>query len=611
MVILGTAGNDTLVGDVGDDTISGLAGNDTLLGGGGNDNIFGQDGNDSIAGESGNDLIFDSSGADTITGGDGDDTIFGTAFGVIDGGTGNDVITASGAGNVVAGGAGDDSITIGVSGIVTTGAGIDTIILPGAFTASNPNVSPAVVVTDFTAGAAGDQLDFRQLLAGSSSIGYNGGNPFGALGYLRVHQVGADAVIDWDSNGGGNGFVPIVTLQGVTASTLTTANLGFAPDGGTPQGEVFSGAGTDATVTGGLGNDTLFGTPGNDRLDGGVGADFMLGGLGNDTYIVSAGGETLYEAPNGGTDTAIASVSFTLPHDVEILTLVSGGGPMAGTGNALGNVITGNEASNTLDGLAGDDTLAGGGETDFLFGGDGNDLLQGDSGNDLLVGQAGNDTLDGGGNPGNLGDVLLGGPGNDTYLVDSALDFIDEGNVPVYAAYGFGGVDTIVSTANFYWDLYSIGERLVIAEGAADPTGAGTTAVGSVFSNEMIGNSGTNILFGRGGSDTYRAGDGIDYISLSTLGVPDAPGYVANGPNTVIVDPRTTGPVSYDIIFDFEPGKDHIDITAYRVASAAAVLAGGVDDGQGNSYFTLGDGLDFVYLIGVTKAAVTASDFLV
>ena len=605
MVILGTAGNDTLGGDLGDDTISGLAGDDTLTGGGGNDNIFGGDGNDSLAGDAGNDLILDTSGSDTIAGGDGDDTLFGAAFGVIDGGLGNDVITASGVGNTIAGGAGDDSITIGVAGLVATGAGVDTIILSGA------NVGAAVVVTDFTAGAAGDQLDFRLLLAGANSIGYNGGNPFGALGYLRVHQSGADAVIDWDGNGGGDGFVLIVTLQGVTAGALTTANLGFAPDGGTPQGQVLSGAGTDATVTGGAGNDTLFGTPGNDRLDGGPGADVMIGGLGDDTYGVGSGGETLYETPGGGTDTAIASVSFTLPHDVEVLTLAPGGGPMAGTGNALGNVITGNEASNTLDGLAGDDTLAGGGETDFLFGGEGNDLLRGDGGNDLLFGGAGDDTLDGGSNPGSLGDVLLGGAGNDTYLVDSALDFVDEGNFPVYAGYGFGGTDTIVSTANFFWDLYSIGERLVIAEGAADPGGAGTTAVGSVFSNAMIGNSGTNILFGRGGADTYRAGDGIDYISLSTLGVPDAPGYVANGPNTVIVDPRQTGPVSYDIIFDFETGKDRIDITAYHVASAAAVLARGVDDGQGNSYFVLGDGFDFVYLIGVPKAAVTAADFLI
>ena len=495
------------------------------------------------------------------------------------------------------------------SALIATGAGSDAILLPGAFTSPDPNVSPTVVVTDFTAGAAGDRLDFQQLLSNSS--GYAGGNPFGAPGFLAVRQSGADAVIDWDSNGGGNSFVPVVTLLGVTAASLTADNLGFAPAGGPPQGLTLFGTGTDATVTGGAGDDSLFGTDGNDRLDGGAGADVMLGGAGNDTYFVGSAGNSIYELANGGTDTAIASAGYTLPTEVEALVLVSGGGPMAGTGNAQANLITGNEAGNTLDGQAGDDTLAGGGETDFVFGGDGDDLLQGDSGNDLLVGQAGNDTLDGGGNPGNLGDVLLGGPGSDTYRVDSALDFIDEGNVPVYAVYGFGGFDTIVSTANFYWDLYSIGERLVIAEGAADPTGAGTTAVGSVFSNEMIGNSGTNILFGRGGADTYRAGDGIDYISLSTLGVPDAPGYVANGPNTVIVDPRTTGPLSYDIIFDFETGKDHIDISGYHVASVAAVLARGVEDGQGNTYFTLGDGLDYVYLIGVTKAAVGAADFIV
>ena len=54
-----------------------------------------------------------------------------------------------------------------------------------------------------------------------------------------------------------------------------------------------------------------------------------------------------------------------------------------------------------------------------------------------------------------------------------------------------------------------------------------------------------------------------------------------------------------------------IDVTDYGLSSGAAVLALGIDDGDGNSYFALGDGLDYVYMVGLEKANVSASDFIV
>ncbi|MBL6454133.1 hypothetical protein JMJ55_02285 [Belnapia sp. T6] len=234
----------------------------------------------------------------------------------------------------------------------------------------------------------------------------------------------------------------------------------------------------------------------------------------------------------------------------------------------------------------------------LVVGGAADEVLTGSDGDDILAGGAGADTM-------------AGGRGNDTYYVDDSRDIVDEGNMPEYAYLGSDGKDSIISTANWYWDIYSVAERLVIADGAADSNGAGTTAIGSCFDNEMIGNSGNNILFGRGGSDTYRAGDGVDYISLSTLGMQDAPGYVADGANVIIVDPRKSGAFSYDVIFEFDVTKDKIDISAYHYASAEDVLTRGVDDGAGNSYFILGDGLDYVFLVGVEKSAVKEEDFIV
>lgn len=412
---------------------------------------------------------------------------------------------------------------------------------------------------------------------------------------------------------------------------------------------------TSWLVEGGAGDDTLEGGSGNDTLAGGAGADRLVGGAGSDTYLVDSQDDVIIEASPGASislatfgdrDTVLASAGYRLDAHVEDLILTAAAGDAVGIGNELGNRLTGNAGANllmglddndtiaggdgadVLDGGTGDDSLAGDGGMDMLYGGNGADMLVGGDGsdflfceagidslfggdgNDMLAGGDGADMLVGGANPDGLGDVLLGGPGDDTYVVDSPYDLVDEGSLGLYAAYGSGGFDIITSTANFFWDVYSVGERLEVAYNAADPDRAGTTLIGSVFDNAMIGNAGNNILFGRGGADTYRAGDGIDYISLSTLGVTDAPGYVANGANTIIVEPRWSGPASYDIVFEFETGHDRIDLTAYHYADAAAVLGRGVDDGLGSCYFILGDGLDYLYLIGVSKTQVTAADLI-
>jgi len=410
----------------------------------------------------------------------------------------------------------------------------------------------------------------------------------------------------------------------------------------------------DDVIKGLAGNDSLSGLGGNDRLDGGTGAEAMSGGPGNDTYVVDDAGDAVTELANEGIDTVEASVSYTLGSNVERLTL-SGDQAIDGHGNSLANQMTGNEMANVLDGGAGQDTMTGLGGNDtyvvddqadaiievgnggidlvissaFLFtlpvevenltlamgAGDtfgvGNGLantLVGNGGVNTLIGNAGADTLDGGAGA----DYLLGGAGNDLYKVDDTFDLVDEGGAfPAYAG-SATDFDTISSTAEWFWDVYSVGERLQIEEGAVGSDGAGTTIVGSVFSNDMIGNSGNNIMFGRGGADIYRAGDGVDWISLSLLGVTEQNAYVGvDGVNTIIVDKRTTGASSFDIIVEFEAGKDKIDVSSYGYTNATEVMQHGHDDGLGNSYYALGDGRDYVYLVGVSTSQVHSTDFVV
>ena len=47
----------------------------------------------------------------------------------------------------------------------------------------------------------------------------------------------------------------------------------------------------------------------------------MTGLAGDDVYIVNHAGDVVVEAAGQGTDTVLASVSYTLPNNVENLTL--------------------------------------------------------------------------------------------------------------------------------------------------------------------------------------------------------------------------------------------------------------------------------------------------
>lgn len=119
-------------------------------------------------------------------------------------------------------------------------------------------------------------------------------------------------------------------------------------------------------------------------IDDDNGLNVDVGGLGNDTYTVAAASDLIVESPFGGTDSVTSSVTYTLPTNVENLTL-SGSSPIRGTGNSSNNVLTGNGAANTLTGLKGNDTLVGGAGNDTLIGGSGSDTITAGSGTDTIV----------------------------------------------------------------------------------------------------------------------------------------------------------------------------------------------------------------------------------
>ncbi|MCV6592155.1 MAG: tandem-95 repeat protein [Silicimonas sp.] len=326
----GTAGDDTITGDVGgpreiieggygNDLIdgSGLNDNDAINGGPGSDTIFGsgqliggqQD--DIITGYNRGDIIQGNQGDDVLNGGDGDDTLSGNSGNdLLNGDAGNDRLLYSGGGvDTLNGGDGNDEIRlINVSDDVfvdggadndlilttlfngnqflTLGTGQDTIEL----TSASSIAAGSITITDFETGPSGDRIDF---LAAIQDDGVS--NPFGA-GLARMVQEGSDAVLQLalGSNNAAN-YTSVITFSNRDIVDFTAEN--FVPplplDGDGVAGQTVIGTGGADVINGGFGDDTLVGDAGDDLLTGNNGADELLGEAGADTLEGGFGVDTL------------------------------------------------------------------------------------------------------------------------------------------------------------------------------------------------------------------------------------------------------------------------------------------------------------------------------
>ena len=207
----------------------------------------------------------------------------------------------------------------------------------------------------------------------------------------------------------------------------------------------------------------------------------------------------------------------------------------------------------SLDGMLHDNvSIAYGAVIENAVGGVGNDqlignnvanVLTGNAGNDTLTGNGGNDTLNGG-----IGaDTMKGGVGNDLYFIDNAGDLVAEllGE----------GTDTVSSSVNY--TLNANVENLVL-------TGAARSGTGNELANMITGNALGNQLSGGAGNDVLRGGDGVDFLT----GGAGKDRFVAevNATGTA----SKTGPISLDVITDFQKGSDLIDLTSLDANSNVA-----------------------------------------
>ena len=119
-LLVGQSGNDMVSGGLGNDTLQGFRGDDTLVGGLGDDLLDGGTQSDALSGQDGDDVLYGRAGNDSLVGGDGSDVLWG--------GEDNDVAVGDDGKNATSSSKDDDTVDAG-SGIDTVrgGGGGDTI----------------------------------------------------------------------------------------------------------------------------------------------------------------------------------------------------------------------------------------------------------------------------------------------------------------------------------------------------------------------------------------------------------------------------------------------------------------------------------------------------
>jgi Ca2+-binding RTX toxin-like protein len=485
--VMGSAFNDTLIGNAEQNFLRGGRGNDSLDGGAGFDWVDYQGSSGSVTVNLLTGLSSGADGIDTllsierIRGGDFDDTLIGNASNnYLRGGLGNDSLDG-GAGDIdwadYLGASGSVTVNL-LSGLSSGADGIDTIvnierIRGGDFDDTlignaSKNYLRGGLGNDSLDGGAGndDMVDYSNA-TGSVFVNLATGVSYGADGVDTIVNIERIQGSNFDDtligNAGGNdlrGGLGNDTLDGgegrdgadyTTAIASVIVNLSTGTSSGADgvdtlvNIENIGGSEFNDTLTGNAENNWLHGNLGDDSLDGGAGSDYLWGQAGNDTL-------------NGG----------------------DGGSDWAAYDGATGAVAV-NLATGKSTGADGNDTLL---NIEHIRGGAFNDTLTGDAGNNYLVGGLGNDSLD-------------GGAGTDWVQYQYTATGAVTVNLTTGITSGEEGVDTIVNIENI------------------DGSNFNDTLIGNAENNGLYGNLGDDYLDGGSGNDWLEGGSGNDrYVLL-------------------------------------------------------------------------------------------------
>ncbi|MHC5747417.1 MAG: calcium-binding protein [Nostoc sp.] len=619
--IIGTNGNDTLIGSYDAETIDGKAGNDTITGNAGNDTLTGDGGNDEF-------VYYHSSTNDIIT-----------DFGGVGKGTNP---TAAVIAEVDTLNFKGDGLTAQNMLLTQNGNNLE-ITFANDLNHFEDEVKPKVILQNFAlenldnlSKSTGATVDLGNILfdgqtsvidsfdvfdANSTQANLFNKNTVTFLNDLNNNITGFDNSNDAINGQGGND-----KIDGLSGNDLLRG-----------------GAGND-TLIGGVGNDTLIGGEDNNLISGGDGNDYLSvsgdyskgrggsisfgnptsgnnilnGGVGDDTLDAnySTGNNTL----NGGIGEDRLNVDYSTGNNV-----LSGGagkdylsvsglhdyfyGAFAriyGTGNNTLNGGAGDDTlnasyttgNNTLNGSAGDDTLNASYTTgnNTLNGGIGDDYLNinNSQGNNLLFGSDGNDTLSAGTSgfdPSNRFtsgyDTLDGGKGDD--LLSANYTDTTEGITTTFNTTTNTGSITADTNRVSYKNI----ERLYI--------------VGTAYDDNIVGSSGKDTLSGQyGGKDTIDGGKGDDVLLADYT-------YTRHGIKTNFNATTNTGSITADINSVSYKNIERLYIVGTDVndnivgSNGNDTLCGGYFGG--NDTLTGGNGTDTFTVYSYTEGVDTIYDF--
>jgi Ca2+-binding RTX toxin-like protein len=210
-----------------------------------------------------------------------------------------------------------------------------------------------------------------------------------------------------------------------------------------------------------VGADSMSGDTGsNDLMRGFTGSDTMLGLGGNDTLWGGAGNDVLYAAaPAGRLSPSLTVTGSTYLRGEE-------GDDWIGGGSGFDD-INGNMGADTAGGGDGEDWVVGGRDNDLLFGDAAYDLVYGNLGADTCDGGAGNDIVRGGQDD----DVVLGGDGDDYVSGDKGSDTMTGGaGADIFHSFGDAGLDRVLDFSLAQGDRVQLdpGTQYTVSQSGAD-----------------------------------------------------------------------------------------------------------------------------------------------
>jgi Ca2+-binding RTX toxin-like protein len=260
-----------------------------------------------------------------------------------------------------------------------------------------------------------------------------------------------------------------------------------------------SGLNVGVSLSGGLGDDNLIGGTASDTLDGGAGSNMLAGGLGSDFYIIKKiTDDDIVEKDEGGIDTAITHVDYTLTGGVERLVMATSIGSISESTTGMEiDPATGLRLDIPADltslavlhpGSPLFSAIETAGDVDWIK----VNLIQGTSYRiDMRGASSGGGTLE---------DSFIDG----VYYIDETPVIIgnDDSGIGFDAAIQF----TAPTTGEFFVRLraYSdtqVGTYTIEINGVSNLRGVGNSS-----DNTLVGNAGNNELIGGGGNDYLDGG---------------------------------------------------------------------------------------------------------